>query len=121
MRSNTVKQWTKDGHELQIHHNAYDAQVIALLTSPDICTSWYCGYVTVPFDVDETDELITIHGGVTDKQKHANGCVTYGFDCAHLGDNTRPETKDMDWLTAETERLLEQIIALHALKGDLSE
>jgi hypothetical protein len=52
---------------------------------------------------------IPVHGGITYAEKDSQGYV-YGFDCAHAGDEDRPELKDIDWLTRHTERFCDMLL-----------
>jgi hypothetical protein len=71
----------------------------------------YCGYVRFPKrPLKEKGykgivRFVPVHGGVTFAEKDRDGSMVYGFDCAHNGDDERPECKDLEWLKAETERL----------------
>ena len=71
----------------------------------------YCGYVTFPSrflterGYDGFLTYVPVHGGITYAEQEDDGPMTYGFDCAHLGDDEDPKVRDMDWLTAECKRM----------------
>ncbi len=72
----------------------------------------YCGYVTFPkrFLLEDGHEGILtyapVHGGITLAERDdETGEMTYGFDCMHVGDDENPLRRDLDWLTAECERM----------------
>lgn len=71
----------------------------------------YCGYVRFPRrPLREKDyhgfvTYVPVHGGITYAEPFSDGSFVYGFDCAHLNDDTDPRTKDMTWLRAECERM----------------
>ena len=71
----------------------------------------YCGYARLPGPVlpqtihDRVEYMIPVHGGITYGEHSKDGTVVYGFDCAHAGDEERPETRDMEWLKDECRRM----------------
>ena len=71
----------------------------------------YCGYVRYPRrPVIESgyDGILTyapVHGGITYADESNDGTMVYGFDCNHVGDECRPECKDINWLKQECERM----------------
>ena len=70
----------------------------------------YCGYARFkerPLKEKEYDGIVTyvpVHGGITFARQDERG-FTYGFDCAHAGDEYRPELKDIEWLKKECEKM----------------
>lgn len=79
---------------------------------------WFCGYVRLPEDhkfygkdVNELENLLTVHGGVTFAGALGGMDGFYvGFDCAHLGDT--PDEEDEAYTLCECKRLVDQLIAL---------
>ncbi len=75
------------------------------------CRDHYCGYVRYPkrFTIESGyDGFLTyvpVHGGLTYTKEDTNGSIVYGFDCAHCDDGGNPLCRDLDWLTAECERM----------------
>lgn len=88
------------------------------------------GYVGVPeghpaYDRDYNEIDVEVHGGLTfgdfgDGQLRPKGFYWLGFDCAHLGDFVPGQEKhgradgtyrNMVYVTAETEKLAEQLVA----------
>ena len=71
----------------------------------------YCGYCrfpkrpTIEEGYDGILAYVPVHGGLTYAESDADGTMVYGFDCAHSGDDENPERSDIDWLTAECERM----------------
>lgn len=79
------------------------------------CGDHYCGYCTFPQrPVREQGysgflEYVPVHGGITYTSQELDGKMTYGFDCAHSGDDKNPDCQDEKWLSAEAERMAEAI------------
>lgn len=79
---------------------------------------WGNGYVGVskehPFfekSYDDLNELISIHGGLTFSEMEPiedNDYWVIGFDTCHAWDSEKEHTKE--WVIAETERLLSQVL-----------
>lgn len=77
---------------------------------------WFCGYVRLPEDhkfygkdVNELENLLTVHGGVTFAGALDGMDGFYvGFDCAHLGD--MPDEQDEAYTLYECKRLVNQLI-----------
>lgn len=73
----------------------------------------FCGYVRLPkrpFREQGYDGILTyvpVHGGITYADESKDGSMVYGFDCAHY--NSGPETKELKWVKAETERLAKML------------
>lgn len=67
----------------------------------------WCGYVIWPRRplIEQGHRgiarYVPVHGGITYAGEREDGCFVYGFDCAHSGDEGRPETRDVDWLRDE--------------------
>jgi len=72
---------------------------------------YYCGYCIFPkrFLIERKyDGIVTyvpVHGGITFAEEREDGSMVYGFDCAHAGDEKKPELKDIEWLKRECERM----------------
>lgn len=96
LHPNTVASWEKDG----ITH--------FVIKHPSL--GHYCGYCRFlqrPVEEDGYGGIlmyVPVHGGITLAEQSEEG-MTYGFDCAHSGDDNRPECRDLDWLRAECERM----------------
>lgn len=91
----------------------------------------WCGYVVIPQNhqlygaemMDDECVDLMVHGGVTYSGKGINGCsdkFVIGFDCGHSGDivpglgfYSYDIYRDVDYATAETKKLAEQISALN--------
>lgn len=79
----------------------------------------YCGYVQFPKPFLQEEyyygivQYVPVHGGVTLMIHNPDNSVTYGFDCAHAGDGTDPNTHDLSWLHNECEKMA-QCLALAA-------
>jgi len=77
----------------------------------------YCGYARFPArPVKEPGyggimRFVPVHGGLTYAEEDKDGSMVYGFDCAHCGDEGRPETRDIGWLRQECERMVKVIKA----------
>ncbi len=62
-----------------------------------------CGYILIPeghpwHGMDYYDIQASVHGGLTYKQKDADGKMWLGFDCAHIGDAQDPSLPlSSDW------------------------
>lgn len=108
-----------DIYTVEEQYRGYD-MVIKLYGSfvPPNPMRWFCGYVRLPEDhkfygkdVNELENLFTVHGGVTfaGALDEADGFYV-GFDCAHLGDT--PEVQDEAYTLDECKRLVDQLIAL---------
>lgn len=100
-----------------------------------ISVGWGNGYVAIPkghplYEMDydsihrKTD--IEIHGGLTFSEnsiigqpEETKGMWIIGFDCAHLGDT--PETCPQEFVEAEAQRLLEQVLAVTKESMDRAE
>lgn len=104
-----IKQWTKDDLEFEITQVSIEKEVVAQLAALGIQTCWYCGYVTFPFVPDVDPDNIEVHGGIT-YHNEENDRATLGFDCNHYGDEMDDRLSDIDWLTAECERMAANII-----------
>ena len=85
-----------------------------LVRNTSVPTHHYCGYVRFskcPMENTGYDRILTyvpVHGGITYAESDEYGYV-YGFDCAHLGDEGRPELWDEDFLRQECWRLAKAI------------
>jgi len=72
---------------------------------------WFCGYCRFPIKPVIANgyggmlEFVPVHGGITLARRESDGSMVYGYDCAHGGDGTRPELRDVRWLRQETERM----------------
>lgn len=71
----------------------------------------HCGYVAFPKrPVSEKGyggllTYVPVHGGITYAQEFTDGSMVYGFDCAHAGDESNPNTSDLTWLRSECLKL----------------
>lgn len=85
----------------------------------------YCGYVHFPKrPLDGTGQVtnplskkkktlhymgivtfVPVHGGVTYAEPDCKGGITYGFDCAHAGDDQDRKTRDRVWVEQECRRM----------------
>lgn len=98
----------------------------SLVHNTDVSTRHYCGYVRFPkcpMEHQGYDRILTyvpVHGGITYAHGDEYG-YTYGFDCAHLGDEKRPELRDENFLQQECWRLAKaiQIAAKYACSYEL--
>ncbi len=70
----------------------------------------YCEFDFAPFAGLSEDLIydVAVHGGIT-YGTHI-GSTGFGFDCAHAGDESNPNTRSMDWLIAEAENMARQIL-----------
>lgn len=75
---------------------------------------YYCGYCTLPFNksTHDIEDKVYVHGGITFKQRNPDGTWTFGFDCAHYGDEHHPELQDENWLKEECENMARQLDVL---------
>lgn len=106
-------------YTLTEYYRGYDI-IIKLLWDPDrplmMPSRWFCGYVRIPEDhkfygkdVNELENLLTVHGGVTFAGALDGMDGFYvGFDCAHLGD--MPDEQDEAYTLYECKRLVNQLI-----------
>jgi len=74
----------------------------------------YTGYVRFPtkynkvleeYDTTELYNVLQLHGGITYHQRDNISGHVLGFDCAHYGDERRPETRTLKYLALECDRL----------------
>jgi len=78
---------------------------------------YFCGYARFserPLREQGYDGILRyapVHGGLTYAEESEDGSMVYGFDCAHAGDEERPETRDRAWLRTECERMVRAIRA----------
>lgn len=101
-----VKKWERNGTQLEIVH-------CWLMDGMD----YYNGYVTFPPAMIRHDEMMyftwsDVHGGITYHHEFPDGSHKYGFDCMHSGDDTDPQTRDIDWLTGQCHLLMDDIMAV---------
>jgi len=105
----TVDVWISDGKWFEIKRNTAPT-----VRGPDYHIeerTWYCGYCTFerrPVREDGYGGILTyvpVHGGITFSHEDVDGKMTYGFDCAHVDDELRPELMDAAWLRAESEKM----------------
>lgn len=98
-----VKVWLYQGQMLSIVHQL-----------GRIGLDHYCGYVRLNHVTTLNQKKIldvAVHGGITYGGEES---VVLGFDCAHAWDDRNPQTRDLDWLQAETERMTDSILELEA-------
>jgi len=71
----------------------------------------YCGYVRFPkrpvkgTDCEGFVVYVPVHGGISWAQESKDGSMVYGYDCAHYGDDKKPETRDRTWLAQQCEQM----------------
>ena len=108
----TVKEWQKDGLKFHIVRVEWNIPVSYPLITASL-HDYHCGYVTFPSCPvpDEDIDCVDVHGGIT-FAVNEDGAYTYGFDCAHDGDENKPHLHDLVWLQEECESMAEQILAL---------
>jgi hypothetical protein len=102
-----AKLWTKN-----FHIGAKEEELTMFLIKTSIPPfNHYCGYVIFPEPPLKEEENyfglaseVPVHGGITFARKY-DDCFVYGFDCNHWQDERRIYTRDIDWLTEETERM----------------
>lgn len=103
-------EWERDGmtfalvnmHKLRDGAQDYRAPwngYVHFVVSPLQRTSGYEGILT----------YVPVHGGITYGGRNDDGSATYGFDCAHGGDEKNPDWHDIERVKAETERMGECI------------
>ena len=74
-----------------------------------------CGYARFEkrpvqtFGYDEIMTYVPVHGGITYAQQDEAG-MTYGFDCAHAGDDEKDFTEE--WLVNECQQMVDNIKAI---------
>jgi hypothetical protein len=77
-----------------------------------------CGYVTMKkedvakewwgnYDADGL-QYLAVHGGLTYASEH-DDAVVFGFDCAHAGDERRPELRDPQHVLALAKQMGDQL------------
>lgn len=68
----------------------------------------YCGYVVIDDPVPDFDgrmnDWVDAYCGITYEDRR-DGKLILGFDCAHAGDEADPNTRNMDWLRDQIERM----------------
>jgi len=75
----------------------------------------YCGYVRFPAKPVKEDSYhgilsyVPVHGGIT-YARLDNGGMEYGFDCAHSGDEDDSNTRNIDWLKNQCQKLADGIM-----------
>lgn len=65
-----------------------------------------CGYCRLPRLLAEAQyegivTYVPVHGGITYAVRSDTDQMVYGFDCAHVGDESNPLTRDPNWVLAE--------------------
>lgn len=105
----SVKSWKKGAIDFEIKR--------INLGLPGPYPYHYCGYCTICGEKQPTEEQlwsgVDVHGSITYNQKSDDGkSVTYGFDCGHHSDKYNPKLRDIDWLTAECERMAVDIMRI---------
>lgn len=112
----TVFKWEEKGLECTIRFGGtYFGAPIRISGKAQYTMAHWCGYVTLPEDVWPLDaeelSLLSVHGGIT----YGDNTLpdhegTYGFDCAHSGDDAPGSEWHMfDRVLQETEQLAHQI------------
>jgi hypothetical protein len=88
--------------------------------------SHLCGYTRIPrektpdswrgnYDADAL-QFLSVHGGLTYAEDDGDYCI-FGFDCAHAGDENRPELKDAVHVLSLAKSMRQQL-DLFAAKRD---
>ena len=98
--SNATRYWEKDGI----------AYAILKMSFGHYCG--YCAFPQKPVKEESYHGVLTtvdVHGGITLAERMGDGMV-YGFDCGHWGDAKDPRCRDLDWLSAECERMAAGIL-----------
>lgn len=98
-------------------HNFFGDDIAVI--APSIQKNWLCGYVTFPDGCPLPEEVnsdiegeANVHGGVTYSRRNEDGSYTYGFDCAHAGDDTSARANDPTWALDEAKRLYAEVIRI---------
>ena len=61
----------------------------------------YCTFPSRPVKEGKYSGLLTyvpVHGGITWAQEEKDGSFTYGFDCAHVGDELVEQHQNVQWV-----------------------
>ena len=122
------KTWEKDGTHFAIFQvSGFESRAIvslcrAICEDPafEMPESWYCGYAAYqgnPLAGLGYEINVSVHGGMTLSEDIGEWHV-FGFDCAHARDHFDPCCRDLDWLTAECERMAASIDQLAAMEAD---
>lgn len=82
-------------------------------------TNHLCGYVDLPKSVAPKEwhgnynsdalQYLAIHGGLTYAETHKDRAI-FGFDCAHSGDDERPELSDAQFVMRLTVQAKQQLL-----------
>lgn len=102
--SQAVKQWEKDGVSFSL-----------IQADNALSRKHYCGYCrfserpVIEQGYDGILAYVPVHGYITYAEQDKDGSMVYGFDCAHSGDDSRSELHNLNWLTAECEKMAEAI------------
>lgn len=113
-RDETFQLWLDSNH---VEHWVYAHHVDCYISRAPV--GHYCGYVQFPKPLLQEEgyygivQYVPVHGGITLMTHNPDGSVTYGFDCAHSGDDTDPNLRDLSWLHNECEKMA-QCLALAA-------
>lgn len=80
-----------------------------------ILPDWLCGYVDVPqghpmHGKHYDDVAVDVHGGLTYSESEGDAW-RFGFDTAHFGDG--PAERSEEYVTAQCERLADQLVTEH--------
>lgn len=104
-------QWQEDGISYEIKQGCIPQyEMLPATTKALLPERWYCGYCTFserPVVEEGYFGILTyapVHGGIT-YAEFIDGKMTYGFDCNHAGDKTKPELQDLQWLKDECRRM----------------
>ena len=94
-----VRNFEYKGYKCSITKVSYPQTSIDSFKSlPDMSgrTSWYCGYIEIPFSEEEKYRDIIdsiMHGGITDEVRYKD-TVRLGFDLNHKDSVNYPNTED---------------------------
>lgn len=94
-----VRNFEYKGYKCSITKVSYPQTSIDSFKSfPDMSgrTSWYCGYIEIPFSEEEKYRDIIdyiMHGGITDEVRYKD-TVRLGFDLNHKDSVDYPNTED---------------------------
>jgi hypothetical protein len=96
-----VREWEYKGYKLTVKFHDWGNPIMEAYKH-------FNGYVTadkvIPEEIAESE--LDVHGGITYYSEDRGG-ITYGFDCAHAGDNYLVQNEE--YTAKECERLADAI------------